>query len=104
MTLVGSENSRREVEFSMTAAPSMVVKPPRIAEAPVAMECVEHSTLEIGQNRLVLGIVRHIHVVDGLFDPETLRMDQGQWTPLGRMASPDWYCRTDNVFEMKRPE
>jgi flavin reductase (DIM6/NTAB) family NADH-FMN oxidoreductase RutF len=88
----------------LTTAPSQIVKPPRIAEAPVALECVEHTTMEIGMNRLVLGIVKHIHVVDGLVDPETWRLDQSRWSPLGRMASPDWYCRTDAVFEMPRPE
>ena len=88
----------------LTTSPSVVVKPPRIAEAPVSLECVEHTTLEIGMNRLVLGIVKHIHVVDGLIDPTNWHLDQEKWTPLGRMASPDWYCKTDALFEMKRPD
>ena len=88
----------------LTAAESQTVTPPRIAESPVAMECREHSTLEIGFNRLVLGIVQHIHVADGLLNPENYRLDQADWTPVGRMASPDWYCRTADLFEIERPE
>jgi flavin reductase (DIM6/NTAB) family NADH-FMN oxidoreductase RutF len=88
----------------LAAAPSTLVKPPRIAESPVAFECVEHSTLEIGHNRLVLGIVRHVHVADGLLDPESYGLDQSKWTPVGRMASPDWYCRTSDLFEIDRPD
>lgn len=30
--------------------------------------------------------------------------DRSQFAPLGRMASPDWYCRTGEQFEMRRPE
>jgi len=34
------------------AAPSSLVKPPRIAEAPASLECVEWGTLQIGGNRV----------------------------------------------------
>src|SRR5580658_4823754 len=44
------------------AAPSSVVKPPRIAEAPASLECVEWGTLRIGNNRLVIGVVKRVHV------------------------------------------
>lgn len=118
VNLVGPENAEAMVATSaslpegeseleaagLTAAPSVAVKPPRIAESPVALECVEHSTLEIGRNRLVLGIVRHVHVADGLFDPDNFHLDQEKWTPVGRMASPDWYCHTRELFEIKRPD
>lgn len=85
-------------------SPSISIKPPRIAESSVALECVEHSTLEIGSNRLVLGIVKHLHLADGLCDPATFRVDQTKWTPIGRMGSPDWYCHSDGLFEIERPE
>lgn len=85
-------------------APSLRVAPPRIAGAPVALECTEHQTIEIGSNRLILGIVQHVFVQDGLLDPENYYLDQKKWTPVGRMASPDWYCRTSDVFEEERPD
>lgn len=88
----------------LTAADSALVRPPRIAEAPAALECREWGTLQIGGNRLVIGLVLRVFVRDELFDPETLRIRSERFHPVGRMASPDWYCRTGDRFEMKRPK
>jgi flavin reductase (DIM6/NTAB) family NADH-FMN oxidoreductase RutF len=93
-----------ELEGSgLTALPSSVVRPPRIAEAPASLECVEWGTLQIGDNRLVIGLVKRLHVRDALIDAETLRIDVERFHPIGRMASPHWYCRTQDRFEMVRP-
>ena len=83
--------------------PSSVVKPPRIAEAPVSLECTEWGTLEIGQNRVVVGLVKRVHLRDELFDVEKQRVRGDALFLIGRMASPDWYCHTKDRFEMKRP-
>lgn len=87
----------------LTTAPSSVVKPPRIAEAPASLECAEWGTLQIGGNRLVIGLVRRIHVRDEIIDPATLRIRSELFHVIGRMASPHWYCRTRDRFEMIRP-
>ena len=87
----------------LTTAPSSVVKPPRIAESPASLECTEWGTLQIGGNRLVIGLVKRIQVRDELFDPQTQRIRSELFHVIGRMASPDWYCRTMDRFEMKRP-
>lgn len=87
----------------LTTAPSLVVRPPRIEEAPASLECRCHSIIEIGQNRLIIGEVLRVHVRDGILDPDTFLVKPGAWAPLGRMQSPHWYCRTADVFEMKRP-
>ena len=52
----------------LTTLPSEKIAVPRIAEAPVAFECTEHSTIEIGSNRLVIGVVHFVHIRDGLAD------------------------------------
>ncbi len=57
----------------LTAVPSSIVKPPRIAESPVNMECVEWGTLQIGNNRVVIGVVKRIHLHDELYDAEAVR-------------------------------
>lgn len=87
----------------LTASPSTVVKPPRITEAPVSLECTEHSTLHIGNNRIVLGIVKRAHVRDELVDFDKLRIRSEKLDIIGRMASPNWYCFTRDRFEMKHP-
>ena len=88
----------------LTTTPSLRIAPPRITEAPIALECTEHQTMEIGANRLVIGIVQHIYAKDGLLNPDNYHLEQSDWTPIGRMASPDWYCRTSDIFEQARPD
>lgn len=87
----------------LTTAASSVVAPPRVAESPVSLECVEHSTMQIGDNRLVIGLIKRLHAREGLIDPETWRVNQERLHTIGRMAGPNWYCRTRDRFEMSRP-
>ncbi len=95
---------RSEIESAgLKTAPSSVVRPPRLAEAPASLECQEWGTLQIGDNRLIIGLVKRVHVREELVDPEHLRIRSEQFRVIGRMASPHWYCRTMDRFEMKRP-
>jgi len=87
----------------LTAVKSSIVKPPRIAEAPASLECTEWGTLQIGGNRTVIGFIRRLHLRDELFDTEKKRVHTEKFLPIGRMASPHWYCRTRDRFEMIRP-
>ena len=87
----------------LTAVSSSIVGPPRIGEAPASFECAEWGTLEIGGNRVVIGVVRRAHVRDELIDSDTLAIRTEQFHVIGRMASPNWYCRTRDRFEMIRP-
>lgn len=86
-----------------TTAPSTLVKPPRIAEAPASMECLEWGTLQIGGNRVVIGLIKRLHVRDAFVDLDKLRIRGDELHMVGRMASPHWYCRTRDRFEMIRP-
>jgi len=81
-----------------------VVKPPRIVESPANLECAEWGTLQIGGNRVVIGLVKRLHLRDELFDAEKKRVRSDRLFLIGRMAAPDWYCRTRDRFELIRPE
>jgi flavin reductase (DIM6/NTAB) family NADH-FMN oxidoreductase RutF len=83
---------------------STVVKPPRILESPVSLECHEWGTLQIGDNRLVIGLIKRLHLREDLFDVEKKRVRSEHLFLIGRMASPHWYCRTRDRFEMIRPQ
>ncbi|HEY5811284.1 MAG TPA: flavin reductase family protein [Terrimicrobiaceae bacterium] len=87
----------------LTTSPSSVVRPPRIAESPASLECKEWGTLQIGDNRLIIGLVKRLHVRDDLIDPATLRIRSERFQAIGRMAAPHWYCRTRDRFELVRP-
>ena len=88
----------------LTTVPSSVVKPPRLAEAPASLECVEWGTLHIGDNRVVIGLIKRLHLRAELFDAEKQRIHTEKLFTIGRMASPHWYCRTRDRFEMIRPK
>jgi flavin reductase (DIM6/NTAB) family NADH-FMN oxidoreductase RutF len=92
------------IRAGLTAAPSSLVKPPRIVESPASLECVEWGTLQIGKNRVVIGLIKRLHLRNELYDPEKKRIHTDKLFLIGRMSSPDWYCRTRDRFEMKRPD
>lgn len=87
----------------LTIVPSTSIRTPRLAESPVSMECTEWGTLQIGDNRVVIGLIKRLHVRDECVDPERLRIRSESLSLIGRMAVPDWYCRTRDRFEMIRP-
>jgi flavin reductase (DIM6/NTAB) family NADH-FMN oxidoreductase RutF len=82
--------------------PSSLVGPPRIREAPAALECRNHTTLLVATDRrLVVGEVLAVHTRDGLVDPLTLRLDLAAYRPVGRLFA-NLYCRTRETFELVR--
>lgn len=92
-----------EVEVAgFEMVPSDLVAPPRIAQAPVNLECRRYLTLQPARDRyLVLGEVLLAHVRDGVIDPETLRVDRDAYAPIGRLFG-GGYVRTHDRFEMPR--
>ena len=81
--------------------PSEAVAPPRLAAAPVSMECRRYVTLQPGKERyVILGEVLMIHVVDEVIDPESLRIDRDRYAPVGRLFG-NSYCRTHDRFRIK---
>lgn len=79
-------------QAGLTAAPSRKVAAPRIAEAPVSMECRLHTRVPLGKRDLVLGEVVWLHVRDGIVDPATLRVAD-DYAPVGRLYA-NRYART----------
>jgi len=92
-----------EIEVAgLALAPSDKVAPPRIAQAPVNLECRRYLTLQPARERyLVLGRVVMAHVRDGVLDPATLRVDRDAYAPIGRLFG-GGYVRTHDLFEMPR--
>jgi flavin reductase (DIM6/NTAB) family NADH-FMN oxidoreductase RutF len=96
-----------ESEFDLTGltpVPSVVVRPPRVAESPVAFECRTTQVIRTNPGapaggNVVLGEVVRIHVRDDLLD-ERLRTDADRLRAIGRMGG-FGYCRTRDRFEMK---
>ncbi|WP_084959549.1 flavin reductase family protein [Thermoactinospora rubra] len=70
----------------VTPAPSSRVRPPRVAEAKISMECVLRMALRPGGDTMVIGEVVAFHVDPGVVDPDG-RIDIGRLSPLGRVDS-----------------
>jgi flavin reductase (DIM6/NTAB) family NADH-FMN oxidoreductase RutF len=88
-----------EVEMAnLETAPSAMVKVPRIASAHAALECREHTTLEIGRSRIVLGRVVSIYVEDQFVDPAGPYIRSEQLHAIGRMNGLGSYVRTRDSF------
>lgn len=88
-----------EVEMAgFTTAPSQKVKPPRLAEAHAALECVEYTTMEIGRSRIVLGRVVAVYVEDRFVDPAGPYVLAEDLHAIGRMNGLGNYVRTRDAF------
>ena len=88
----------------LTPLPSDLVKPPRVAESPVNMECRLNQIVPIGQGRhqhgLVIGEIVLLHIRDDIINGH--RINHQKLQPTGRLAG-SMYCHTADVFEMVRP-
>ena len=82
----------------LTPAPSQAVSTPRIAEAHAALECREHTTLEIGRSRIILGRVVAIYVDDAYVDPAGPYIKAEELHAVGRMNGLGNYVRTRDAF------
>ncbi|MCQ4160576.1 flavin reductase family protein [Roseomonas sp. GC11] len=90
-------------EVGLEPAPSRHVKPPRIARAPVAMECETFQLVPVGQHVLVLGKVLAMHIQDeGVLDATKYYVDTPKLGLVGRMHGRGWYARTGDVFDVPR--
>jgi flavin reductase (DIM6/NTAB) family NADH-FMN oxidoreductase RutF len=89
----------------LTPLASETVKPPRVAESPVQMECRLREVITIsaepGGGSVVIGEVLRFHVREEIFD--NYRIDPGKLNAVGRMGGPT-YCRTQDRFDMERPK
>jgi flavin reductase (DIM6/NTAB) family NADH-FMN oxidoreductase RutF len=94
-----------EFELSgLTPIPSDLIKPPRVAESHIHMECRLRQIVQVsdqpGGGSLVLGEVVRFHVREELFDH--FRIDPDKLRAIGRMAG-STYIRTTDRFDLERP-
>lgn len=109
MSLASTEYPKGVNEFvkaGFTMAPSEAVRPPRVAEAPVQLECKVVNVIELGTQggagNLVMAEVIRLHI------DEQILSDQGQIHPekidlVSRMGG-NWYSRAKSgLFEVAKP-
>jgi flavin reductase (DIM6/NTAB) family NADH-FMN oxidoreductase RutF len=88
----------------LTPLASDLVKPPRVAESKVQMECKLRQIVPVsekpGGGTLVLGEVLRFHILESVLDG--FKVDPGELKAIGRMGGPT-YVRTQDRFNMERP-
>jgi flavin reductase (DIM6/NTAB) family NADH-FMN oxidoreductase RutF len=87
-------------ELNLETVPSELIAVPRLAAAPIAMECRFRQCLEFGEtrSRLIVGEVLMFHLRDGLLNNgkiETEALD-----PIARIAGPR-YARLGDIAVLK---
>jgi flavin reductase (DIM6/NTAB) family NADH-FMN oxidoreductase RutF len=93
-------------EAGLTTLPSEKVRPPRIAESPVAFECQRYAIIDLPTGRLlVLGQVVAAHVRDeAVLDPAKCYIDTPKLNLIGRMHGRGWYTRMTDWFQLPAVE
>ncbi|MFI5456852.1 MAG: flavin reductase family protein [Isosphaerales bacterium] len=95
-----------EAEYAgLTLKPSTRVRPPRVAESPVHLECRVRQIMPIGTGpiaaNLVIGEVVLIHIEDRVLDSQG-QIDPHKLRTIARLGG-NYYCRGTELFEMERP-
>jgi flavin reductase (DIM6/NTAB) family NADH-FMN oxidoreductase RutF len=94
----------------LTAAPSRLVKPPRVKESPAAFECKHWKTIElphpdpagIATYSVVFGLVVGVYI-DDAFIKDGL-VDTGAMRPIARLGYMDFAVVTpETIFSINRP-
>lgn len=104
MNLTAANFPPEEDEFTwaqIESAPSITVKPPRVADAKAAFECRVVHIQELGNGSMVFGEVQLILIDpavmrDGRVDPELL-------APIGRLGGSTYTDVAKGLFDLKRP-
>ena len=91
----------------LTMAPSSLIRPPRVKESKVSMECkvIEVKALgtEGGAGNIVICEILCLHIEESILD-ENKMIDQLKLHHVARLGG-DWYCRVDenNLFKVAKP-
>lgn len=95
------------VKAGFTQVESVDVKPFRVAESPIQMECKVKEIIELGDSggagNLVICEVLRMHIDEDMLDEDKL-VDQEKIDLVARMGK-NWYCRAhgDALFEIPKP-
>lgn len=95
------------IKAGFTPLASELVKPPRVAEAPIQLECIVQEVITLGENagagNLVLALIKKIHIKEEVLDANK-NIDQTKLDLVARLGG-DWYARIteENLFKVEKP-
>ncbi|GAB3402804.1 flavin reductase family protein [Massilia agilis] len=87
----------------LAEAPSAIVKPPRVARAPVAYECKLYDIVDAGANKWIMGSVEYVHIDEAVYvgrkgeqDHRIDLLERLETRPVGRLGRAN-YVRVREV-------
>ncbi len=95
------------IKAGFTPVPSQLIKPPRVGESPVSMECRVLQIMPTGEKggagNLVICEVLLLHIKEEILD-EAGRIDPWKMDAVARLGA-DYYCRVqgDSIFNVPKP-
>ena len=95
------------IKSGFTPIASETIRPYRVKESPVQMECDVFNIMELGENggagNLIMCKIKKIHIQDDILDNNNM-IDQHKIDLVSRMGG-NWYCRSDknSMFEITKP-
>jgi flavin reductase (DIM6/NTAB) family NADH-FMN oxidoreductase RutF len=109
MSLSSTEYPKGVNEFiksGFTPIDSEVVKPPRVMESPVQLECIIKEVIELGSEggagNLIVSEVVRIHINENVLD-DNGKIDPVKIVQVARLGG-DWYSRAkDSLFSVAKP-
>ena len=110
MSLASTDYPKGVNEFTkagFTALASDLVKPPRVKESPVQMECKVKEVIALGEGpgagNLVIAEIIKIHIAENILDAEG-KIDPLKMEQVARLGG-DWYSKIsqDSLFKVTKP-
>lgn len=95
------------IKSGLTPVESIQVKPYRVKESPVQMECIVKNIISLGEEggagNLVICEIVKMHISENILN-EHHQIDPNKIDLVGRMGG-NWYCRASNtsLFEVQKP-
>ena len=110
VSLASTEYPRGVNEFEksgFTMVESELVKPPRVLESPMQLECKVTEVKALGEGpgagNLVIAEILRLHIREEVLN-ETGQVDQAKMDLVARLGT-NWYCRASkaSLFEVQKP-
>ena len=90
--------------LGLSLTPSKKVKPPRLTDSPVAIECEQIMSLSLSRERsILLGRAVSIFAKEGLIDSTTLQVDWANDYPIARLFA-DQYAEISRIRRYSIPK
>lgn len=108
LTSASIKRTQNEFQFAaLESTPSVLVKPPRVKNSPIHLECIYHQSIQLLTdhanmlNEMVIGKVIGIHIDDDIISNG--KVDVAKMKPIARLGYAD-YAVVKDVFSMRRPD